>query len=75
MTIRLESSDLRPIIRLTVTLKRYVTAPLAIELINAIKGQPEVADVSWDFADTEAYRADCELRDEIMSLLQRVSPL
>jgi hypothetical protein len=65
----------RPVFRLTVMLKPGTSAPLVLELINAIKGQPEVADVSWDFAATEKYQADCELRDRLITLLGQISPL
>jgi hypothetical protein len=61
----------RPTFRLTVTIAPGTSAPLILELINAIKGQPEVADVRWDFTNDD----DCALRDKLMTLVMGAAPL
>jgi hypothetical protein len=74
MAIRRESSELRPIVRLNVILERHAAVPRILALIEAIRAWPEVAALTWDFAEATKL-ADCELRDRLMALLGQVAPL
>jgi hypothetical protein len=62
-------------IRLTVTLTPGTSAALVVELMNAIRGRPGVADVVWTLPATEGHEAHQReararvLSDQIMWLL------
>jgi hypothetical protein len=82
MTIRDKSPDESPIVSLTVTLAPGTSVALVIELMHAIKGQPEVADIKWHVAGLlvpgQAFSempADREMANQIMWLLGQVSPV
>jgi hypothetical protein len=54
MTVRDESPDLRPAIRLTVTLVADTALPRVLELIHKIMAEPDVRDVTWPFDGPQA---------------------
>jgi hypothetical protein len=54
VTARDESPDLRPGIRLTVTLAADTSLPRVLELIHKIMAEPDVRDVTWPFDDPQA---------------------
>jgi hypothetical protein len=76
------ADDESPIVTLTVTLAPGTSVALVVELMHAIRGQPEVADVKWNVAGYlvpglafETRPADRELANQIMWLLGQVSPV
>ena len=54
VTVRDESPDLRPGIRLTVALAADTSPPRVLELIRKIMADPDVRDVTWPFDDPQA---------------------
>jgi hypothetical protein len=76
------ADDESPIV-LTVTLVPGTSVALVVELMHAIRGQPEVADVKWHVAGLlvpaqafdEMQPADREMANQIMWLLGQVAPV
>jgi hypothetical protein len=77
VTVRDESPDLRPGIRLPVTLAAATSLPRVLELIHKIMAEPDVKDVTWAFVDQLTPWTDHErvLVDQIMWLIGQYAPV
>jgi hypothetical protein len=77
VTVRDECPDLRPGIRLTVTLAADTSLPRVLELIIKFRKEPDVKDVTWAFVDPLTPWTDHErvLVDQIMWLIGQYAPV